>query len=295
MRKKIEALITERTRAIAPVHYAGVACEMDVIMDIAKKHDLLVVEDAAQAVNAFYKGRALGSIGHFGLLQLSRNQELHFRVKAAPCWSMIQLSFCDPKFFGRRERTAVNSFEARLISIHGRSMSAQVSCLLSWLPAFLHAQLEHADQINIRRLEIWDRYNARLAELEAMDHLRRPKNMTDRQHNGHMFYVILKSGDEREKLIAYLREHEVHAVFHYVPLHSSPMSKKLGLPETKLPVTEKIAECLLRLPCYFGLGTDEQDQVIDLIFKFFGRTSFLEQFSRMCSEPITKSWRDDFR
>jgi dTDP-4-amino-4,6-dideoxygalactose transaminase len=137
------------------------------------------------------------------------------------------------------------------------------------IAAFLFAQLEDAESINSRRLEIWERYYEGLADLEGQGKLRRPIKKQDLQHNGHMFYILLSSGRERESLILYLKERGVHSVFHYVPLHSAPMAKTLGLKNVQLPVTDRVSEQLLRLPCYFGLEHDTQCQIIQLVHDFF--------------------------
>lgn len=265
----LDSLITKRTKVIVPVHYAGVACEMDAIMKIADAHNLLVVEDAAQAVNAFYKGQALGGIGHLGCYSFHETKNYISGEGGA-------LLINDKRLEERAEVIWEKGTNRSQFFRGEVDKYTWVDIGSSFLPselnaAFLFAQLENAERINSRRLEIWQRYYEGLAGLEAKGQLRRPIRKLDSQHNGHLFYILLNSGEQRTSLIRYLKEHGVHSVFHYVPLHSAPMARKLGLKPVSLPVTDRVSEQLLRLPCYFGLGIDEQHQIIQRVNDFFAR------------------------
>ena len=266
---KLESLITKKTKAIVPVHYAGVACEMDTIMQLANANRLLVVEDAAQAVNAFYKGRALGGIGHLGCYSFHETKNYISGEGGA-------LLVNDPSLEERSEIIWEKGTNRSQFFRGEVDKYTWVDFGSSFLPseliaAFLFAQLEDAENINSRRLEIWERYYQGLADLEAQGKLRRPIKKQELQHNGHMFYILLNSRKERQSLIGFLKEQGVHSVFHYVPLHSAPMARKLGLKTVQLPVTDRVSEQLLRLPCYFGLETDTQYRIVQLLHDFFVR------------------------
>jgi dTDP-4-amino-4,6-dideoxygalactose transaminase len=241
---------------------------MDTIMQIAGAHDLLVIEDAAQAVNAYYKGRALGGIGHLGCYSFHETKNYISGEGGA-------LLINDPRFEERAEIIWEKGTNRSQFFRGEVDKYTWVDVGSSFLPseliaAFLFAQLEDADSINRRRLEIWERYYEGLADLDRQGHLRRPIKRLDSQHNGHMFHIILNSGIERDSLIRYLKDEGVHSVFHYVPLHSSPMASQLGLKAVELPVTDRISQQLLRLPCYFGLTFEEQLRIIQLINNYFG-------------------------
>jgi len=264
----LEDAVTERTKLIVPVHYAGVACEMDAIAAVAEKHDLLVVEDAAQAVNATYRGRHLGTIGRLG------------------CYS-----FHETKNFisGEGGALVVNSEDmverAEIIRDKGtnrqRFFRGEVdkytwvdigsSFLASELTAaFLLAQLEEADTITEKRSGIFDYYLAELQPLADRGWLTLPTVPPDSRHNAHLFYVLVEDEPTRTRLIGRLREAGINAVFHYVPLHTSPMGRHFGWGPGDLPVTEDVAPRLLRLPCFFELERPDQDRVVDALFAFFG-------------------------
>ncbi len=265
----LESLITKKTKVIVPVHYAGVACEMDSIMKLANQHKLLVVEDAAQAVNAFYKGRALGGIGHLGCFSFHETKNYISGEGGA-------LLINDRRFAERAEIVWEKGTNRSKFFRGEVDKYTWIDIGSSYLPselvaAFLFAQLEDAESINRRRLDIWERYFDGLAECERKGLLRRPVKVRDLQHNGHMFYLILNSGEERDSLIRYLKENGVHSVFHYVPLHTSPMGLKLSAKAVSLPVTDRVSERLLRLPCYFGLSIEDQSRIIDLVCSFFER------------------------
>jgi dTDP-4-amino-4,6-dideoxygalactose transaminase len=258
---------TTRTRAIFPIHYAGVACEMDEIMAIAKRHNLLVVEDAAQGVFAQYKGRWLGAIGHMGCYSFHE-------TKNFSCGEGGALVINDAVFEARAEilrekRTNRSQFLRGQVDKYTWVDIGSSYVLSDMLAAFLLGQLENAEKISIRRGEIFHRYAARLAPLVEKGLIRGPIVPQHCATNHHIFYVLTADMDERAALIARLRQAGILAVFHYVPLHSSPFAKSLCLPEISLPVTDDTARRLLRLPIYYDLNDREVDQVVGAIFDFY--------------------------
>jgi len=257
---KIEAAVTERTRVIVPVHYAGVGCEMDAVMDIARRHNLLVVEDAAQGVHAFYKGRALGSIGHLGCYSFHE-------TKNYICGEGGALCINDERFIERAEilrdkgtnrqkffRGEVDKYT--WVDVGSSYVMAEI------LAAFLFGQLEQLDAISARRREIYEYYAEHLRPLEEAGRLRLPRIPPDCQSNYHLFYVLTKDAAFREGLMEHLRRAGVLAVFHYIPLHSSPAGSKLASSTGELSVTQHVSERLLRLPMYHDITVDEQRSVV---------------------------------
>lgn len=262
--KKIEAAITPRTKAIVPVHYAGVACEMDTIMDIALRHDLLVIEDAAQGVMASYKGRALGSIGHMGTYSFHETKNIISGEGGA-------LLVNDVKFVERaeiiREKGTNRSqfFRGQIDKYTWADFGS------SYLPgelisAFLWAQMEEADSITRHRLDAWSRYHEAFAPLAAEGRLRRPFVPADVVHNAHMYYLLLPNLEKRTQVIADLKALGVHAVFHYVPLHSSPFGRKVSRSEGPLHLTDELSDRLIRLPLWVGVESF-QETVIEAVLK----------------------------
>jgi dTDP-4-amino-4,6-dideoxygalactose transaminase len=259
----IEAAITPRTKAIVPVHYAGVACEMDAIMDIARRHGLKVVEDAAQGVMSSYKGQALGSIGDLGAFSFHETKNVISGEGGA-------LLVNDPELVLRaeiiREKGTDRSrfFRGEVDKYTWQEMGS------SFLPgeliaAFLWAQLEEAQVITNRRLASWERYHAALAPLEAKGVLRRPVIPEGCQHNAHMYYVLLAHGIDRQMVLSELKRNEINSVFHYVPLHSSPAGQHYGRVHGALDVTNGQSERLVRLPMWVGLTLEQQDRVVDVL------------------------------
>ena len=259
----IEAAITPRTRAIVPVHYAGVACEMDVIVDIAGRHGLKLVEDAAQGVMASYKGRALGSIGDLGAFSFHETKNVISGEGGA-------LLVNDPQLALRaeiiREKGTDRSrfFRGEVDKYTWQEVGS------SYLPgeltaAFLWAQMEEAQAITTRRLASWDRYHAALAPLEAKGMLRRPVIPADCQHNAHMYYVLLAPEIGRQAVLSELKHNEIYSVFHYVPLHSSPAGQRYGRVHGAMDVTNRQSERLIRLPLWVGLTAAEQDRVVNVL------------------------------
>ena len=265
--KAIEPAVNERTKAVVPVHYAGVACEMDEIMDIAGKRGLIVVEDAAQGVNAKYKDKYLGAIGHLGTY--SFHETKNFISGEGGALLVNSEEFIERAEIIREKGTNRSKFFRGEVDKY-----TWVDIGSSYLPseivaAFLYAQLEESEVITIKRRSIVDRYFAAFAPLQERGLVKLPCIPSECQPNAHMFYLVLKDGQTRDDLIQWLRKFNIHAVFHYIPLHSSPMGMKMGYSNGGLPITESISERLVRLPCYYELSSDEQDRVIKAIMEFF--------------------------
>lgn len=264
--KQIEAAITPRTRAIVPVHYAGIACEMDAIMDIARKHKLLVVEDSAQGVHSYYRDRALGSIGDLGCYSFHD-------TKNYVCGEGGALTINNASLVARAEIIRDKGTNRQKFFRGEVDQYTWVDAGSSFLPAelacaFLYAQLELLDPILERRRAIYQRYAEQLAPLDKSGLLRGPRAPDHCRHNYHTYYVLLRADKSRRDLIAFLRERGIHAVSHYVPLHLSPVGRRWGYVEGSLPVTEDIAPRLLRLPLFFALTQSEQDEVCESITTF---------------------------
>lgn len=265
--KLIEAAVTERTRAIAVVHYAGVACEMDAIMEIAARHRLFVIEDAAQGMMASYKGKALGTIGDFGAYSFHETKNYSMGEGGA-------LLIRDERYVE----------EAEIIREKGTNRSQYyrgqidkytwINFGSSYLPsdmnaAYLYAQLELADEINRSRLELWDRYYRNLEPLRLAGKIELPTVPEGCVHNAHMFYIKAADIEERTELIAYLKEKEVHSVFHYIPLHTAPAGLKFGRFHGEDRYTTRESERLARLPMYYGLTLEQVDYICDMVKKFY--------------------------
>jgi len=256
----IERAITPRTKAIFPVHYAGVACRMSRIMAIAQRHGLFVVEDAAQGVNAFYEDKALGSIGHMGAYSFHE-------TKNYICGEGGALCINDPQFVERAEiirdkgtnrkqffRGLVDKYT--WVDIGSSYVPSEISC------AFLYAQLELLEEIAARRRASYEFYRRALKALEVEELLKLPRIPEDCRSNYHMFYILLRDRHTRDELLSHLKSQNIHAVFHYIPLHSSPMGQKFGYTENDLPVTNDISGRLLRLPLYYDITEEEQSRVV---------------------------------
>lgn len=259
---KIESAITPRTKVIVPVHYAGVGCDMDVIMDIAHRHNLLVIEDAAQGVMASYKGRALGSIGHLGAYSFHETKNIISGEGGA-------LLINDPKFIERAEIIREKGTNRSQFFRGQVDKYTWADCGSSYLPgelisAFLWAQMEEADEITQHRLDIWNRYHEAFADLEAKGKLRRPVISADTAHNAHMYYLLMPDLEKRTQLITELKSKDVQAVFHYVPLHSSPFGLSASRSHGRLDCTDQLSDRLVRLPLWVGVETF-QNKVIEAV------------------------------
>ncbi len=264
---QIEAAINPRTRAIVPVHYAGVGCEMQTINAISQRHDLVVIEDAAQAVGATYHGHYLGSLGHMGAISFHETKNFISGEGGA-------LLINDPQLIERAEIIREKGTNRSRFFRGEVDKYTWVDIGSSYLPseliaAFLYAQLEASTTITAKRLAIFDRYMTRLEPLQESHNIRMPYIPDHSVHNGHMFYLLLNDEDQRSRLIRHLARQKIHAVFHYVPLHLSPMGRKLGYNPGDFPVTESLAARVLRIPCFFDLKSDDQDFVIEHIAAFF--------------------------
>ena len=247
---QIEKAITHRTKAIVVVHYAGVACEMDVIMDIARSHGLMVIEDAAQGVMSGYKGRPLGSIGDLGCFSFHETKNVISGEGGALIINNPALA--ERADIIREKGTNRSKFFRGQVDKY-----TWVDIGSSYLPgeiiaAFLWAQLEEADSITARRLKVWERYHDLFEPLEAANRIRRPFIPTNAAHNGHMYYLLLRNLEDRTKFIQQLKEQGVNCVFHYIPLHSAPAGLSLSRTSGDLSVTDDISQRLVRLPLWLG-------------------------------------------
>lgn len=263
----IEQAITPRTRAIFPVHYAGVACEMDVIMDVANRHGLLVVEDAAQGVHARYKDKWLGTLGHLGCYSFHETKNLSCGEGGA---LVVNDRAMEQRAEIMREKGTNRSQFLRGQTDKYTWVDVGSSFLPSdMLAAFLVGQIENMEKITSRRGKIFDRYAAMLRPLVERGLIGIPVIPQECATNYHMFYLLVADIDERAALIEHLRDAGVLAVFHYVPLHSSPFAQTLGLPPTKLPMTEELSARLVRLPMYFDLTDAEVEEIGNIVLDFY--------------------------
>lgn len=258
----IEAAITPKTRAIVVVHYAGVGCEMDAIMTIAEQHGLLVIEDAAQAVMARYRGRPLGSIGQMGTLSFHETKNIISGEGGA-------LLVNDARYAERAEITREKGTNRSQFFRGQVDKYTWVDIGSSYLPgeiitAFLWAQMEEADNITRQRLALWDTYHQRFADLEAAGKLRRPVIPAHCEHNAHMYYLLLPDLARRTAFIDRLRKIGINTVFHYIPLHSAPAGRRYARANGELPVTDEISDRLVRLPLWVGLA-EHQDEVTEAV------------------------------
>ena len=265
---KIANAITSKTKAIVPVHYAGVACEMETIMDIAKENNLYVIEDAAQGVMSEYKGKALGSIGDMGCY--SFHETKNYSMGEGGAILIRDNDKIDLAEIIREKGTNRSKFSRGQIDKY-----TWVEAGSSYLPselnaAYLWAQLLKADEIYENRMNIWTRYYDELKDLEEKGYISLPVIPNGCKHNAHMFYIKAKDLNERTKLISYLKQNDVMAVFHYIPLHSAPAGKKYGVFYGEDKYTTRESERLMRLPLYYGLTREDQSRVIELIHKFYG-------------------------
>ena len=264
---KIEDAITEKTKAIVPVHYAGVACEMDTITEIARRHNLAVVEDAAQAIMSEYKGQALGAIGDYGCYSFHETKNYSMGEGGA-------ILIKNPEKIEDAEILREKGTN-RSVFLRGQiDKYTWVNYGSSYLPsdmnaAYLWAQLEEADKINNDRLASWQKYYDAFEELEKEGFVQRPVIPDGCKHNAHMFYLKAKDLEERTALISFLKENGVLAVFHYIPLHSAPAGQKFGVFHGEDKYTTAEANRLLRLPMYYGLTDSDISKVIDTVLKFY--------------------------
>ncbi|MFV0226146.1 dTDP-4-amino-4,6-dideoxygalactose transaminase [Empedobacter falsenii] len=269
--QEIEKHITSKTKVIVPVHYAGVACDMEAIMKLAKEHNIFVVEDAAQAIDSYYTfsdgtKKALGSIGHFAAFSFHETKNI-----IAGEGGMLVIN--DEKYFERAEiirekGTNRSAFFRGEVNKYG-----WVDLGSSFLPseiisAFLYAQLENLDKIQAKRVAIWNRYSVALSEIEKVGKIQLPVIPDFATNNAHMFYIVCKNYDERTALISHLKKEDIHPVFHYLSLNKSEFFLKNNA-EIDIPNSDKFTDCLLRLPFYYELTEHEQDLIISEIKQFY--------------------------
>lgn len=263
----IEQAITEKTKAIVPVHYAGVSCEMDKIQEIARAYNLFVIEDAAQGVNAFYKGQALGTMGDFGCYSFHETKNYTMGEGGA-------LLIRSAKYNGRAEIVREKGTDRRRFLQGMVEKYTWVDEGSSYLPgelnaAFLYAQLQKAEEINERRLEKWNRYYESLIDLQKKEKIQLPVVPEGCQHNAHIFYIKTRNVKERNNLMGFLKEREITASFHYVPLHSAVRGKISGRFSGEDRFTTDTAEQIIRLPLYLELTTEQIDYVCEQIWAYY--------------------------
>ena len=262
---KIEELISEKTKAIVPVHYAGVACDMNKIMAIAKKHNLIVIEDAAQAIDSFYKGKPLGSIADFGCFSFHETKNIQcgeggllainnsiYKERAEIIWE----KGTNRSAFWRGEVDKYN-----WVDIGSSYLPSEINA------AFLFAQLQDLDNIQTKRKNIWEQYHKGLKNLNQLG-VQLPKIPSYATNNAHMFYLVCRSSDERTQLIEHLKQNKINAVFHYICLHDSPYYKEKH-DGRKMPNAKRYEECLVRLPLWVGLSKEQIDSIVNVVLNFY--------------------------
>ncbi len=263
---KIEEKITDKTRAIYVVHYAGVACDMDKIFEIAKKYNLKVIEDAAQAIGSYYKGKLLGTLADYGCYSFHETKNIVMGegglliVKDDKEYELAEMI--------REKGTNRKQFIKGFVDKYTWKVPGSSYLPSDILAALLYAQLERFDEIQGKRISIWEKYNEALELYEQKGIINRPYIPEYATNNAHMYYVILKDNETRTRLIQRFRENEIEAPFHYIPLHISPMGKKYGYKEGDLPITEEYASRLIRLPLYADLTDQEVNKVIKVLTEF---------------------------
>lgn len=263
---KIEEKVTDKTKAIYVVHYAGVACNMDKVFEIAKKYNLKVIEDAAQAIGSYYKGKLLGTLADYGCYSFHETKNIVMGegglliVKDDAEYELAEMI--------REKGTNRKQFFKGFVDKYTWQVPGSSYLPSDILAALLYAQLERFDEIQSKRISIWEKYNKALESYEQKGVINRPYIPEYATNNAHMYYVILKDSETRGKLIKRFKENEIEAPFHYIPLHMSPMGKKYGYKEGDLPITEEYSSRLIRLPLYADLTTEEVDKVIKVLTEF---------------------------
>jgi len=266
--RRIEAAITERTRAIVPVHYAGTACAMDEIITIAEKNNLIVIEDAAQALLSSYQGKNLGAIGHMGCLSFHETKNII-------CGEGGALLVNDPQYVQRAEIVREKGTDRSRFFRGAVDKYTWQDIGSSYLPseltaAFLWAQFEEADRIIAKRCRLYRHYLELLRPLAAAGYIRISEIAGDCAVNGHLCYILTKSLDERIRLTAHLHQQGIYAIFHYVPLHSSPAGQRFCRTHGKMVVTDDVSACLLRLPLYYEMTEVDVEKVVTSVAGFYG-------------------------
>lgn len=262
--------VTKKTKAIVPVHYAGVGCAMDELMETAREHHLMVVEDAAQGVDAYYKGRPLGTIGDFGCYSFHETKNYSMGEGGAILFNREE--YIEKAEILREKGTNRSKFFRGQLDKY-----TWVDYGSSYLPsdmnaAYLWAQLESADEIKADRMATWDFYHEALKPLAAAGYIEQPYIPEYASHNAHMYYIKVKDLETRQSLIEYLREHGIQSVFHYVPLHSAPAGQKFGRFYGEDRYTTRESERLLRLPLYYGMKPEDREKVAEAVLAFYGQS-----------------------
>lgn len=265
--EEIEPLITQKTKAIVVVHYAGIACDMDPIMQLADRRNIFVIEDAAQAIDAFYKGRPLGSIGHLAAFSFHETKNI---ISGEGGMLLIN----DDRFVLRSEIIWEKGTNRAAFSRKEVNKYNWIDVGSSFLPseltaAFLLAQLENLDLIQKKRKESWQRYFNKLEKLEKSGRIALPKFQDFAVHNAHIFYLLVQDLTQRDKLLGFLRYYGIQAIFHYLPLHDSPYFRNLAGSTRRLPNAERYGNTLIRLPLYFELSEEQVDVVAEKLFEFY--------------------------
>lgn len=265
--EKLESLITPKTKVIVPVHYAGVACDMDRIMEIANKHNILVVEDAAQAIDSYYKGKPLGSIGHLAAFSFHETKNI-----IAGEGGLLAIN--DERFIRRSEilwekGTNRSEFFRGEVNKYGWVDTGSSFLPSEVIAAFLWAQLENMEHIQNRRRAIWEQYHNGLVELEKNGYIKLPEIPDYATNNAHMFYVVCRNLNKRTQLIKHLKDNGALAVFHYLSLHLSEYYTKNNENIPNLPECDRYADCLVRLPMFFELKDEEVEYILQLIKNFY--------------------------
>ena len=272
--KKIESAITDRTRAVVPVHYAGVSCEMDAILAIARKRSIKVIEDAAQAVMARYKGQPLGGIGDLGAFSFHETKNIISGEGGALLVNQEEYA-AQAEIIREKGTDRSRFFRGEVDKYTWQSVGS------SYLPgdliaAFLLAQLEQAEKITEQRRHIWQKYYQLTESLEVDGLLTRPNIPANCEHNAHMFYVLLNKGINRKGVIEEMKSKGIHAIFHYVPLHSSPAGERYGKVHGDMEHTDALSKSIVRLPLWVGMHAAEQDRVIQAL-----DVAIKQQYSRL--------------
>jgi len=264
----LEQAITSRTRAIVPVHYAGVSCEMDSILKLAKSYNLFVIEDAAQGVMSEYKGQVLGSIGDIGAYSFHETKNVISGEGGALL--VNESSFVERAEIIREKGTDRSRFFRGQVDKYTWQDIGSSFLPGELIAAFLWAQLEGAQAITNQRIAAWERYHEMLFELEQKEVLRRPIIPEECKHNAHMYYILLNEKINRQDLISALRKHDIYAIFHYIPLHSSPAGRQFGRTVGDMSVTDRVSNAILRLPLWVEIDLKQQAQVVNALTEFAG-------------------------
>jgi len=262
----LEQAITSKTKAIIPVHYAGVSCEMDKILEIAKKHNLKVVEDAAQAVGSFYEEKPCGSIGDLGCYSFHETKNLSCGEGGALL--VNNENFIEQAEIIREKGTNRSKFFRGQVDKYTWVELGSSYLPSDMLAAYLYPQLSEMEQINDRRIELWNNYHKNFEEFESKGIIKRPYVPVNCKHNAHMYYLRFGSLDIRTKFINFMKQNEIMCVFHYIPLHSSPAGQKYGQVVGKMDITNNVSDTLVRLPLFYGMNFEMQEIIINKIFLF---------------------------